>query len=47
MDHKPRTGKVRSMSLLCRLGIHTQNLYLTIRAGLYALTCKRCGKETT
>ena len=35
------------MSLLCRLGIHTRNRYLTIRAGRYALTCKRCGKETT
>ena len=36
------------MSLLCRLRIHTRARYFTINtAGRYALTCKRCGKETT
>lgn len=32
-------------ALLCRIGFHTRNRYLTIRGNHYALICKRCGKE--
>lgn len=34
-------------ALLCRLGFHTRNRYLTIRNNRYCLVCVRCGKELT
>ena len=35
------------MRFLCRLGLHTRSRFFIVKqSGGYALTCKRCGKET-